>query len=143
MHELGVAALYSAVDSQLTHYAVDVAAGTLDVGESVELPAKVQYAWPHPKNNILYVATSSGGPGVRSHRNQVNAFLIASDGSLKPHGEPRLLPRRAVHLCVDPAGQYLLSAHNFEGGGLTVHKIAMDGKLGAPLVQDSGLEYGI
>ena len=143
MHELGVAALYSAVDSQLTHYAVDVAAGTLDVGESVELPAKVQYAWPHPKNNILYVATSSGGPRVRSHRNQVNAFLIASDGSLKPHGEPRLLPRRAVHLCVDPAGQYLLSAHNFEGGGLTVHKIAMDGKLGAPLVQDSGLEYGI
>ena len=105
MHELGVAALYSAVDSQLTHYAVDVAAGTLDVGESVELPAKVQYAWPHPKNNILYVATSSGGPGVRSHRNQVNAFLIAADGSLKPHGEPRLLPRRAVHLCVDPAGQ--------------------------------------
>ena len=105
MHELGVAALYSAVDSQLTHYAVDVAAGTLDVGESVELPAKVQYAWPHAKNNILYVATSSGGPGVRSHRNQVNAFLIASDGSLKPHGEPRLLPRRAVHLCVDPAGQ--------------------------------------
>jgi len=36
MHELSVAALYSAVDAQLPHYAVVVVAGTRDVGESVE-----------------------------------------------------------------------------------------------------------
>lgn len=136
-------ALYSAVDDRLTHYEVDVAAAALTARRSLQMPAKVQYAWPHPDGGFLYVATSSGGAGVNSDYNYVSAFAIASDGSLQPHGDNRTLPRRAVHICTDTAGQHLFSGHNFEGGGLTVHRIEADGSLGAPVLQDDGLEYGI
>lgn len=135
-------ALYSAVDDRLTHYAVDVAAAALIVRRSIQMPAKVQYAWPHPRGGFLYVATSSGGAGVKSDRNHVSALAIAPDGSLRPHGAPRPLERRAVHICVDPAGSHVFSAHNFEGGGLTVHRIKADGTLGATVPQECGLEYG-
>ena len=142
MSEKTGVALYSAVDARLTHYAVDVAGGTLAARDIIELPAKVQYAWPHPTHRILYVATSSGGPGVPSDRNHVTALTIANDGSLRPHGEVRTLLRRAVHLCVDPAGEQVFSAHNFGGGGMTIHPIEPDGTLGVPVPQDDELAYG-
>ncbi len=136
------AALYSAVDDRLTHYDVDVAAATLAVGRSVQMLAKVQYVWPHPKGGFLYIATSSGGAGVQSDHNHVSAFTIAPDGTLHPHGTPRPTARRAVHICVDPAGKYVICAHNFNGGGMTVHRIEADGTLGASVLQDGALECG-
>jgi len=142
MRDRADVALYSAVDARLTHYAMDIATATLDARGTINLPAKVQYAWPHPKYRVLYVATSSGGPGVPSGRNHVTALAISPSGSLRPHGEPRTLPRRAVHLCVDPSGDYVFSAHNFEGGGMTIHRIAPDGSLGSLVAQGGDLDYG-
>lgn len=136
-------ALYSAVDEVLTQFDVDVESATLTRRASLTLPAKVQYVWRHPVLPVLYVTTTNGGPRVPSDFNQVQALAIAADGHLSPLGAPQPLPRRAVHLCTDPAGRFLINAHNFGGGGLTVHHIAADGSVGAEVPQAPDLDCGI
>ncbi|EYS97643.1 3-carboxymuconate cyclase [Cupriavidus sp. SK-4] len=136
-------ALYSAVDDMLTHYAVDVDSATLVRKETVRVPAKVQYAWRHPAKPCLYVSTSNGGPRVESDYNHVSAFAIGADGALLPHGESQPLPRRAVHMCVDPSGRYVLNGHNYPSSGVTVHRVQANGEIGDRVVQATALDYGI
>ncbi|CAG2153729.1 6-phosphogluconolactonase [Cupriavidus yeoncheonensis] len=136
-------ALYSAVDDRLTHYAVDVDSATLVRKGTVRAPAKVQYAWRHPSQPYLYVSTSNGGPRVESDYNHVSAFAIGADGALLAHGESRPLPRRAVHMCVDPSGRYVLNGHNYPSSGITVHRVEANGKIGDCVVQATALDYGI
>jgi 6-phosphogluconolactonase len=135
--------LYSAVDDLLTHYEVDVEAATLTRRATVRMPAKVQYAWQHPSRRQLYVTTSNGGPRVPSDQNHVSAWSIAANGALLPLGQPRPLARRAVHMCVDPTGRFTLNGHNFQGGGLTVHRIQPDGAVGEEVQQGARLNHGI
>jgi 6-phosphogluconolactonase len=135
-------ALYSAVDDQLTHYEVDVEAGTLTRRATIRMQAKVQYAWKHPGLPCLYVTSSAAGPRTPSNDNHVAAMRIGPDGALAPLGESRPLARRAVHLCTDPQGQFTLNAHNFPQSGITIHRIAAGGSIGAEVPQPS-LDYGV
>ncbi|RQS24843.1 MULTISPECIES: beta-propeller fold lactonase family protein [unclassified Burkholderia] len=136
-------ALYSAVGDTITHYDVDVDAATLSKRATIRVPAKVQYAWPHPSRSHLYVTTSSGGPRMRSDFNHVSAYTIGPDGALSAHGGPRSLDRRAVHMCVDPSGRFILSGHNFPASGITLHRIEQDGTIGAPVAHSETLDFGI
>jgi 6-phosphogluconolactonase (cycloisomerase 2 family) len=137
-------ALYSAVDDELTHYEVDVEAATLTQRATVKVPAKVQYAWPHPSRRTLYVSTSNRGKGLKADLNHNSAFRIdPASGALASHGEPATLPHRAVHICVTPDGQHVLSAHNLPRAGITIHRINADGTLGAVVAQPDGLPFGI
>ncbi|OWT60302.1 lactonase family protein [Candidimonas nitroreducens] len=136
-------ALYSAVGAVLTHYDVDVDAAELHERASITLPAKVQYAWRHPRLPILYCTVSDGGPRVPSGNNQVVALDIAADGTLRRRGTAAELPRRAVHMCVDPAGRHVINAHNYDGGSLSLHRLDADGSLGGLQVQSPRLNYGI
>lgn len=136
-------ALYSAVDEGLTHYDVDVDGAELLVRSSIKLPAKIQYAWRHPNLPILYCTISDGGPRVPSTNNQVLALDISTDGALRLRGPAATLPRRAVHLCVDPRGEYTVNAHNYGGGGLTLHRLDAEGSLGPQIMQSTALNYGI
>src|SRR6185295_9874361 len=116
--------LYSAVGDVMTHYAVDVDAAVLVRRETVQLPANAQYAWPHPSKKCLYVATSNRGPGLKADFNHVSAFGIDSaTGALTPHGAPQPLRDRAVHICADADGRYLLSGYNLPVSGITVHRL--------------------
>lgn len=136
-------ALYGSVDNELTHYDVDVADTSLTKRGTVKVPANVQYAWPHPSRQFLYVATSNRGPGLKSDSNHLSAWRIdPQSGALTPHGEPQPLPLRAVHICVSPDGGYVLSGHNLPASGLTVNRINIDGTLGAAVKQPHALEYG-
>jgi 6-phosphogluconolactonase (cycloisomerase 2 family) len=136
-------ALYSAVDGVITHYDVDVDAATLTKKDTITVPAKVQYAWPHPTRKHLYVSTSNGGPRIRSGHNHVSSLAIAPDGSLSLYGEPKLLERRAVHMCVDSSGRFILNAHNFPTSSITVHRITPEGAIGDQIGQPADLNYGI
>ena len=138
----GDIALYSAVHDILTHYEVDIEAAVLTKRNSIRMPAKVQYAWPHPSLPILYVSTSNGGPKLKSDQNHVTAYSVAADGSLAQHGESKPFARRAVHMCLDPSGRYALNGHNAPTSGITVHCIKPDGSLGDEIVQDATLNYG-
>ena len=138
----GDIALYSAVHDILTHYEVDIEAAVLTKRNSIRMPAKVQYAWPHPSLPILYISTSNGGPKLKSDQNHVTAYSVAADGSLAQHGESKPFARRAVHMCLDPSGRYALNGHNAPTSGITVHRIKPDGSLGDEIVQDATLNYG-
>lgn len=136
-------ALYSAVGDELTHYEVDVEGAALSERATITVPANVQYAWPHPSKRYLYVATSNRGSSPTADFNHLSAYRIDQEsGALAPHGE-RTLRDRAVHICVDPAGTHVLSAHNLPKSGITVNPIAADGTLGAEVPQSDALDYGI
>src|SRR6516162_8505911 len=56
--------LYASVGSELTHYDVDVAGAALTRRATIDLPASVQYVWPHASRRFLYAATSDSAPGM-------------------------------------------------------------------------------
>ena len=54
---------YAAVGPELTLYSVDADEATLVRRDTVSAPANIQYAWPHPSKQYLYVVSSNGGAG--------------------------------------------------------------------------------
>ena len=134
---------YASVGPLLKIFDVDVEAAELRQRGAVTVAANIQYAWPHPSRRYLYVVSSDGGPGVPGDKHFANTFLIdPSNGDLKPHGKPAALPSRPIHTSVDRSGTYLLTAYN-DPSGLTVHRLANDGTIGAPVPQPLNLDTGI
>jgi 6-phosphogluconolactonase (cycloisomerase 2 family) len=136
----GKTALYSGVGPEFTHYDVDVDAVTLTKRAAVKLPGGVQYAWPSRK--VLYVTSSTGGPGLSGDSHHVMAFRIDPSGSLQPLGEPIALKHRPIHNSVDRSGEYLLTAYN-NPSGASVHRIKADGAIGELVPQPDKLDCGI
>lgn len=135
--------VYSAVSGTLSVYHLDPLSGALSRRGAIELPEKVQYAWRHPTLPVLYVGTASSGPRQPSLHNYVSAWAMDPDGGLRPLGFRRALPARPVHICVHPSGRFLLSAHNFGGGDLTVHAIDAKGTIGEQVIQRERQDFGI
>ncbi len=141
--ERGSAGFYQSVGPVLATYRPDPEAATLTRLSEVTLPANVQYAWRHPSLRVLYVASSNGGPGGPGDRHFANAFRMdPGDGSLSPHGEVARLRARPIHISVDRAGAFALVAYN-NPSGVTVHRIADDGTLGAEVQWVTGSDGGV
>jgi 6-phosphogluconolactonase len=138
----GKTVFYSAVGGDLTLYRMDIDGALLVKRETVTLPANIQYAWPHPSKQYVYIVSSSGGPGVTSNQNFAHAFRIdPTTGVLTRHGQPQNLPSRPIHTSVDMKGEYLLTAYN-EPSSLTVHHINQDGTIGNRVDQPNQLDTG-
>src|ERR1700685_4711820 len=54
---------YASAGPELTLYSVDVDNAALVKRDTVSTPANIQYAWPHPSKQYLYVVSSNGGSG--------------------------------------------------------------------------------
>ncbi len=135
--------LYSGVGPEFMRFEVDVASAALVKRESVKLLSNVQYAWPHPSGNFLYVSSSNGGPGQTGNEHHVSAFRVdPSSGALQLDRDPITLRSRPIHNNVDRAGEYLLVAYN-DPSGVSVHKISRDGSIGAEIRQPESLDCGI
>jgi 6-phosphogluconolactonase (cycloisomerase 2 family) len=109
------------------------------------MPSNVQYVWPHPSRQFLYVATSdsaSGNTSVPGKVHRLCALRVDAGGALQLHGEAQVLPTRPIHLSLDATGAYALTAYN-NPSMVTVHRINGDGTLGAQVPQASGLDTGI
>jgi 6-phosphogluconolactonase len=136
---------YAGVGPELTLYGVDADEAALVKRDTVSTPANIQYAWPHPSKQYLYVVSSNGGPGsagVAGDKHFANAFKIdPATGALTPHGAPLTLHSRPIHTSVDMSGEYLLIAYN-DPSGLTVHRINKDGTLGERVDQPNPLDTG-
>ena len=143
-------AFYASTGPDLTLYTLDVEGASLTPRATVRLPANVQYAWPHPSRKYLYVVASNGQPAggpTGAAGRDANHYACAyrvdpASGALTPHGEPRRLPVRPLHVSVDRTGRFLLVAYNHPSGA-TVHHIAADGTIGAMVSQPKGLDFGI
>lgn len=135
--------LYASVGSELLHYEVDVEGARLHKRGSTQLPADVQYAWPHVSNRVLYVASSNGGPGRRGDTHQVSAFrLDMATGTLEPHGAVVPIRSRPIHLTTDRRSDYLFIVYN-DPSQLTSHRLFEDGRIGAEIPQPAPIDAGI
>jgi 6-phosphogluconolactonase len=140
------AVFYASVGSALTLYHVDVDNAALTRQSTVQLPANVQYAWPHPSAPFLYVASSDGGPGsagIKGDRHYLTALSIdPATGALAVHGPAAALPSRPIHMSLDRTGAHALTAYN-NPSGVTVHRINADGTVGAEVKQQAALDGGV
>ncbi|MGE0035491.1 MAG: lactonase family protein [Xanthobacteraceae bacterium] len=135
--------LYASAGPHLDLYDIDFDAAVLQKRATVTLPANVQYAWLHPSRQWLYVVSSNGGPGVIGDRHWASAFrLDEATGVLQPHGEAAALASRPLHVSVDRTGKFLLIAYN-NPSGVTVHRLAADGTIGAKVEQLGPLDTGL
>lgn len=140
------AVFYASVGPALTLYHLDVDKAALSRQNTVQLPANVQYAWPHPSAHFLYVASSSGGPGsagATGTEHYLTALRIdPASGALQPHGPSASLRSRPIHMSLDSTGAYALTAYN-NPSGATVHRINADGTVGEEVKQAASLDGGI
>jgi 6-phosphogluconolactonase len=142
---------YASTGPELTFYDVDVDGAALTKRGTVSTAANIQYAWPHPSKQYLYVVSSDGGPGssgavgtaqgTGGAKHIANVFKIDPAGALTPYGETVTLSSRPIHASVDMAGEYLLIAHN-NPSSLTVHRLNKDGTIGEQVKQPEGLDTG-
>jgi 6-phosphogluconolactonase len=140
-----VTVLCSAVGPELRTHAIDVGGARLEPLSTVSTAADVQFATPDSSSRCLYVVSSDGGPGSRGPgtTHVASAFRIDPlTGALAEHGEPRALPSRPIHCCVDDADEFLLCAYN-DPSAVTVHRIGDDGRIGEPVEQRVDLECGV
>lgn len=133
---------YASLGEALTAHTLDLDSGELTPRSTVSLPAMVQYAWRHPREPVLYVASSNGRPGKPGDVNHLSAFLIGEDGALSPHGTPLELPARPIHCTVDREGVFALVSYN-QPSLLTVHRINVDATLGEEVPQDPDLDFDV
>lgn len=141
----GNVALYANVGANLTHYEVDVENAALTKRETVTLPARVQYAWPHASRRYLYVASSSSesGYGKAGTEHHVTAFRIdPASGALTQHGEPIRLPMRPVHMSTDIPSENILVAFNHPSA-LHVYRVNKDCTPGEEVKQPEPVDAGI
>jgi 6-phosphogluconolactonase len=136
---------YASAGPELTLYSVDADNAVLVKRDTVSTAANIQYAWPHPSKQYLYVISSNRGPGsagAAGNTHIANAFKIdPATGALTPHGAGVSLPSRPIHTSVDTAGEYLLTAYN-DPSSLTVHRINRDGTIGEQVEQPEALDTG-
>ena len=140
---------YASAGPKLTLYGLDVAAASLTPGITFTLPANVQYAWPHPSREFLYVVASNTQPGSgpmgatgADKNHYAFAFAVGPDGALTEHGPRRLLPSRPLHVSTDHAGHFLFIAYNVPSR-VTVHRLGKDGSIGEEVAQDPKCDFGI
>jgi len=72
------AALYSAIDDEVTQYDIDIEAATLTRRSSIRVASFVQEGWAHPSRRTLYLTTSNRGPGLKADTNNVSAKRAGS-----------------------------------------------------------------
>ena len=130
-------ALYASVGPDLTQYDVDVGGAALVRSGTVNLPANVQYAWPHASGRYLYVASSDSQPGVGppGEKHHVTAFRVAPvSGALSAHGDPIALPSRPIHMTTDTPSEHLLVAFS-NPSGIRVYRVNPDATPGTEVDQ--------
>jgi 6-phosphogluconolactonase len=135
--------LYSALGTEMSFHDIDVEAATLTRLGAITLDEIIQYAWPNRARTILYVAMSGAGPMVKVKRPDhfVQAFRIQPSGALVPYGPSIRLAHRPLHLSLDVEERHLLLCSN-DPPDVTVHRIAADGSIGAPVPQ-MPLDFGV
>ncbi len=135
-------ALYASAGRRLIHFAVDAVGATLHERATVELPADVQYAWPHVSGRVLYVACSDGNPDSGGSTHFVCALAIDASGALRMLGNAVPLRWRPLHITTDLKSEYVVVSYNIPSL-VTVHRLNADGTLGGEVAQQAHPDCGI
>ena len=117
-----------------------VEGGKLRATGSARAGLDIQYAWPHPTRALAYLAISNGGPGERGSDHALTVCHLGADAP-SFRTEPVRLAARPLHLSVDRDARHLLVAYN-DPSGITVHRLAPDGRIGEEVTQPDGIAWG-
>jgi 6-phosphogluconolactonase len=134
--------LHLAIGPDLICQRIDRDDLTLHEVSRLTLPAPVQYVWPHPGRNLLYVACSNR-PISRADDLHVLATVEVDerDGGMRLlSGVP--LPTRPIHLTLDSQAHHALVVYNAPSR-ITVHAIDAAGRAGDVLPQSPELHVGV
>ncbi|MBC2665306.1 beta-propeller fold lactonase family protein [Novosphingobium flavum] len=132
---------YVAVGAELINFTLDGETGALRRRGSIRLPSRIQYAWPHGKLPILYVACADRAPGADGQPFYLCALTRDDLGDCTLLGEPALLPARPIDLTVAPDDRFVLTAYS-QPAAVTVHRLAVDGSLDGEVVQEAAFAVG-
>jgi 6-phosphogluconolactonase (cycloisomerase 2 family) len=134
---------YAAIGDQLTHFHVDIKTATLECNASAKFGLNIQYVWPHPDLNIIYLAVSNGGPGNNGTKHKLIACnLDTKDGTIRDIINSATLPYRPLHLSLDCQKKHILVAYN-NPCFISVHQLDPSGSIGSQIKQDINLDGGI
>jgi 6-phosphogluconolactonase len=133
--------LQISVGAELISFSVDQTQLTLEEIGRVAVMAPIQYVWPHPSRNILYVVSSN-----RSVSKADDVHSLATIEVDEHFGSMRViaqidLPTRPIHLTVDPSGCRLFVAYNAPSR-VTVHSIFPDGTVADATTQMTAMTFG-
>ena len=132
---------YVAVGPRLANYTLDYATESLVAGTTIDLPARLQYAWPNPLQPVLYAACADRTTGLEGNPFYLCPLLRAASGELSLAGDPVPLPSRPVHLTVDAVGRHVLTAYK-GAPGLSVHNLASDGTISEEVPRADNFDFG-
>ena len=119
-------ALHLSIGADLILYRVDRDDLSLAEVSRLELPAPVQYVWPHPRRNLFYVAASNRSLSKADDVHTLSTVeLDETDGTMRAIGTVAL-PTRPIHVTVNDAADTVLVAYNAPAL-LTAHAIDRDG----------------
>ncbi len=133
--------VYAAVGAELIHFALDVPRAELTRRNSIVLPSRVQYAWPHASLPVLYICCADRTPGLDGDRFFVCAARIDENGDLSHLGEPAIVKSRPIHMTTDTPSRYVLTAYTHDPG-LTIHEINADGSVGTEIPIPDDFDFG-
>ncbi|MDP3253539.1 MAG: beta-propeller fold lactonase family protein [Hydrogenophaga sp.] len=135
-------ALHAAIGPDLMLMRVDRDDLSLHEVSRLNLPAPVQYVWPHPSRNLLYVACSNR-PISRADDLHVLATVAVDEHD----GAMRLLvvvplPTRPIHLTLDAQARHALVVYNAPAR-ITAHALDANGLAGEVLPQTLQPHVGV
>lgn len=140
----GELALFTGIGPKLSHWSLGAGGAELMELGSFTLPANVQYAWPHPTRDLLYVASSNGGQrhGPSGDRHHLTAIAVdRRTGSLSASGDAIALPNRPIHLTIDPSGTHVLVAFS-QPGAIRAYGLNDHGSPGREIPQPKAIAPG-
>lgn len=134
--------LYTAIGPELICQQVDRADLSLHHVSRLTLAAPVQYVWPHPNRNLLYVACSN-----RPISSDDNLHLLATVEVDERDGYMRLLaavplPTRPIHLTLDAHARHALVVYNAPAH-ITAHALDPNGVAGGAMPQAPRPHVGV
>ena len=110
----------------IVSFAVDPATGKLGaVRQTTPFAAASYGALDAAAERLFVVGTPRGLPST------LGAFAIGPDGALTGLGVASVEGEEACHLCVDPSGQAVVSAH-YSSASFAVNPVKPSGDVGAP-----------
>lgn len=126
----GELVLHLAVGPHLSCLRVDRDSLALHEISRLTLPAPIQYVWPHPSRNLLYVACSNRPIAKADNLHRLATVEVDDD-----NGRMRLLaevplPTRPIHLSLDAQARQVLVVYNAPSR-ITLHPVD-DGGLAGP-----------
>jgi 6-phosphogluconolactonase (cycloisomerase 2 family) len=134
---------YASVGPEFRLYRLNERDLSLTHDSSITLPANIQYAWPHPKLHVMYVAYSNRSGSSAGDVHGVTVLRVNErNGRLQKLGEPLSLTNRPISITVDGSGGNLLIAYN-DPAQLDIYPIRKDGTLGGKVTQNETIVPGI